>query len=181
MVKGGTAVEILDDFREGSTFQSLVELYVYDKRLKILMLDVLERIEIALRANITLQLGQYSPWAYREGDFLNQGFVNKIHPGKTESVYTTLIDRFDSMVVNSKSESVEHFRNKYSSHLPIWAAVELWDFGMLSKFYSGLKYKDQIAIANIYGLQKKPEVLASWIRTLADVRNICAHHGRLWN
>ena len=178
---GSTNIQVLDDFRDGSDFENLIALYVYDKRLRTHLLDLLERLEIALRANITLQMGQYSPWAYRQAEFLNQKFVKDIPTGKKESSFDTFVKRFDEMVDKSKSEFVEHFKSEYSTPLPIWAAVELWDFGMLSKFYSGLKYKDQIAIASIYNLQKRPEILTSWIRTLADIRNICAHHGRLWN
>ncbi len=168
-----------DSYRDGSTFKQVIDIYTYDKHLRLLMLDVLERIEIALRTDITLQMGQYSPWAYRDGDVLDQRFVTDVTPGFTESRFATFVNRFDDMVARSKSDFVDHFKKKYEDPLPIWAAVELWDFGMLSVFLSGMKYRDKRAIAERYGV--KPEILPSWVRTLADVRNICAHHGRLWN
>jgi abortive infection bacteriophage resistance protein len=172
--------EILDTYRIGAEFAHVVALYTYDNQLRLLMLDVLEQVEVALRTDIVLQLGQYGPWAYRESSLLDQKFVTHIPTGKTESQFTQFIKRFDDMVVKSKSDFVKHFKAKYSDPLPIWAAVELWDFGMLSVFFSGLKYKDQRAIATRYNLSR-PELLPTWIRTLADIRNICAHHSRLWN
>lgn len=168
-----------DRFREGASFSQVIDLYTYDKHLRLLMLDALERIEIALRTDITLQMGQYSPWAYRESDKLDQKFTNDIAPGFTESRFSTFVSRFDDMVNRSKSDFVDHFKRKYSDPLPIWAAVELWDFGMLSVFLSGMKYRDKRDVARRYNI--RPEILPSWVRTLADVRNICAHHGRLWN
>jgi abortive infection bacteriophage resistance protein len=59
-------------------------------------------------------------------------------------------------------------------------AVELWDFGTLSYFLSGMRYRDQLAIAARYGVPR-PELLTGWVRSLNFVRNLCAHHSRLWN
>lgn len=179
-VNGVEEREILNNYRPGADFSQVIGIYTYDKHLRLLMLDVLERIEIALRTDIALQIGQYGPWSYRDPAQLDQRFVTDIPKGKSESQFTTFTQRFDDMVGKSKSDFVKHFKGKYSNPLPIWAAVELWDFGMLSVFFSGLKYKDQRAIASRYGLAR-PQLLPSWIRTLADARNICAHHSRLWN
>jgi len=170
---------VQDEYREGATFDNVIQIYTYDKHLRLLLLDVLERIEIALRTDVTLQLGQYSPWAYREPQYLDQRFVQDTLPGTNETQFTKFVSRCDDMYTRSKSDFVVHFRGKYSGHLPFWSAVELWDFGMLSIFISGLKYRDKRAIAAKYNVP--PELLPSWVRTLADVRNICAHHGRLWN
>lgn len=179
VVEGSSERVVGDNFRPGSTFTQVIDIYTYDKHLRLLMLDILERIEIALRTDVTLQMGQYSPWAYREADKLDQNFVNEIDPKFKESSFSFLVKRFDRMTEKSSSAFVTHFREKYSDPLPIWAAVELWDFGMLSVFFSGMKYRDKRAIASRYNIP--PEILPSWIRALADVRNICAHHGRLWN
>ncbi|WP_277926046.1 Abi family protein [Sphingomonas lacusdianchii] len=67
----------------------------------------------------------------------------------------------------------------YSSPLPIWMAVETWDFGTLSWLLEMAHPNDRTVIANRYGLL--PNTFVSWIRTLAFVRNISAHHARLWN
>jgi len=64
--------------------------------------------------------------------------------------------------------------------LPIWIAVELWDFGSLSKFLNGMKVADQEQIASKYGIPRR-ELLISWFHSMNYVRNICAHHSRIWN
>ena len=177
---GEIVTTVLDDFRSGSEFSQVVDLYVFDKKLRLMMLDVLERIEIAFRTDIALQLGQYDPWAYREPTLLDGKFTADIPKGRSKTRFWDFIDRFDRAVSDSKEDFVKHFRATYSNPLPIWAAVELWDFGTLSMFLSGMKYRDQRAIAARYGVPR-PELLPTWVRTLAFVRNVCAHHSRMWN
>lgn len=81
----------------------------------------------------------------------------------------------------SKETFVSHFKARYEEYplLPIWAAVEIMSFGLLSKLFSGLLTADKAEIARPFGLH--PGVLGSWLHTLVYVRNICAHHARLWN
>jgi abortive infection bacteriophage resistance protein len=64
--------------------------------------------------------------------------------------------------------------------LPIWIAIELWDFGLLSFAFSGLRIADQMAIANRFSVPHG-NLMKSWLKSLNYVRNIIAHHGRLWN
>lgn len=59
-------------------------------------------------------------------------------------------------------------------------AIEIWDFGALSKLFSGLNVADQDQIAGKYGIASGQE-FAGWLRGLNFVRNVSAHHSRLWN
>jgi Abi-like protein len=68
----------------------------------------------------------------------------------------------------------------YAGRMPIWVAIEVWDFGMLSRIFSGLQSRDRNAVAHAYGLFEG-DVLRSWLRTFNFVRNVAAHHSRLWN
>ena len=71
----------------------------------------------------------------------------------------------------SSEEFAKHFRNKYPhDDLPIWIATELWDFGMLSRFYAGMLFNDRMAIAKEYGL-KQPDMLEAWLKSINYVRN----------
>lgn len=74
-----------------------------------------------------------------------------------------------------------HLRQRYDEYpqLPIWAAVEIMSFGSLSKLYASLREDDQAEVAGNFGLHRR--ILVSWLHTLVYVRNICAHHARLWN
>ena len=71
-------------------------------------------------------------------------------------------------------------REKYGLPLAIWVACELWDFGTMSTLFSGMKEREQDEIAQKYGLENG-RVFATWLRSLNYLRNVCAHHSRLWN
>ena len=57
--------------------------------------------------------------------------------------------------------------------------MEALTFGALSRLFSGLALQHRKAIALRFGYDET--VLASWFRSINLVRNISAHHGRLWN
>ena len=79
---GSSAVS--DQFRDGTKFSEIVDLYVFDKKLRLLMMDVVERIEIALRVQITLQLGRYSSHAHRQPRLLHPNFASRPAPSTGE-------------------------------------------------------------------------------------------------
>jgi abortive infection bacteriophage resistance protein len=170
--------ELLDRFRQGTEFRHAVGLYVFDKRL-LLFLDAIERIEVALRVDIALLLGARDPWAHRNSSELHGHFATKRNSRGVTS-HKEWLDRLNTNERRSREDFVLHFRGKYSSDLPIWVAIELWDFGMLSTFLAGMKIADLDTIANKYGIPRW-EVLPSWMRAINHIRNICAHHSRLWN
>jgi abortive infection bacteriophage resistance protein len=172
---------IADDFRPGSEFPLVLDLYVFDKKLRLLVLDALERIEVALRTDVALLLGRKDPWAHRNPDMLHGNFAKKLRPDTGRTAHAEWLEKLDGTAARSREEFAQHFRRKYAeSPLPIWMAVELLEFGALSHFLAGMTVADQEALAARYGLARR-ELLTSWVRTLTFVRNVCAHHGRLWN
>ncbi len=174
-------VVVEDAFRLGTTFQQVMDLYVFDKRLRLHFLDAIERVEVALRIDIALMLGARNPWAHRDPAQLHGNFAAKIDPSTGQTRFHSWLKRLDSTFDRSKEEFVKHFKLKYAGEkLPIWIAIELWDFGMLSTFLSGMKIVDLQALAQKYGLPRV-DLLTTWIRNINNVRNICAHHSRLWN
>lgn len=68
----------LDAFRAGTTFQNAVDLYVFDKQLRLLVMDALERIEVALRVDVSHTLGKLDPFAYLKPDLFNDEFSVKL-------------------------------------------------------------------------------------------------------
>lgn len=163
----------LDSFKSNTRFQTVVDIYVFDKKLRILLGDALERVEVALRVDIAYLLGQKDAFAHTTTQYLKQGKAHA-HPAWFEH-YQKLEER-------STEEFVKRFKEKHTGELPIWMAVELWDFGTLSRFWSMMADKDKKAIANKYGLNDRDYALVeSWLRALGFIRNVCAHHGRLWN
>lgn len=177
--KGRKSFHVLDDFQDRTDFAKVVELYVFDKKLRILVLDALERVEIAIRVDIAMLLGSRSPTAHREAAHVHGNF-SRISPGKHVSGHQLWLDRLDAVVKDSKEEFVRHFNRTYLPPLPIWVAIETWDFGLLSVFVSGMRWDDLSTLCEKYKIPR-PHLMQSWLRTLNHVRNICAHHCRLWN
>jgi abortive infection bacteriophage resistance protein len=82
---GKPQVIVEDDFRTGTTFRQVMDHYVFDKRLRLLFLDAIERVEVALRVDIALLIGTRDPWAHRDPAQLHGNFTKKINPGAVHS------------------------------------------------------------------------------------------------
>ena len=169
-----------DQFKPGSRFQDVVSLYVFDKNLRILLMDAIERLEVAVRVDIGYTLAVRDRFAQKNPSQLSRQFVNKVNPKTKETSYVTWLKKHDKLVADSREMFIDHFKRKYSSPLPIWISIELWDFGMLSTFYKGMMVPDQQKVARNFGVPDW-QVMQSWLRTLNFARNVVAHHSRLWN
>lgn len=170
----------LDNFKAGATFQNAVELYVFDKKLRLLVLDALERIEVAFRVEISHTLGELGAFSYLEPGYLFEGFAGKVNQHKGITDHQVWLQKQASLITRSKEDFIRHNREKYGLPLPIWVACEVWDFGTLSTLFGGMREEEQDIISAKYGI-KDGRVLASWLRSLNYLRNVCAHHSRLWN
>lgn len=170
----------LDTFVDNTRYEEVFEFYVFDKQMRILVLDGLERIEIYMRAIISDLLGSRDPLGHRNPKFLDGKFSrNPNFLGNTP--HQEWLKKQDKKFSTSKDEFAVHFRDKDPhSHPPIWIACEVWDWGTLSHLFSGLKPVDRDNIASKFGKFTGKE-LNSWMHSLNIVRNICAHHSRLWN
>ncbi|MCK1420288.1 Abi family protein [Bradyrhizobium sp. 182] len=170
-----------DNFKPGSELAEIVDLYVFDKKFRLLLLDVIERIEIALRVQITLQLGQMSADAHRDPALLHGNFARRPNPKTGLVKHREWIRRQDEAFDKSKEEFAKHFRSKYpGENPPIWIAAEVWDFGAMSMLFSGLNKIDQSAIASVFNVRSF-DIMENWLHAINVARNVCAHHSRLWN
>lgn len=153
-----------------TTFNKVVTLYDFDRRLRSLLFEVLETIEVTLRAQISHELAIRSgALSYKD---TNNFFNEKFHSD-------SLIELNNQIRKRRSSEAfIDHHFKKYDGNLPIWAAIEVTSFGFLSRFYKNLKIKKYIA-KNYYNVP--PHYLESWFQCLSNIRNICAHYGRLFN
>lgn len=170
----------LETFKTGSTFQNTVDLYVFDKQLRLLATDALERIEIALRVDISHTLGKLDPFAYLNPALFHTDFSNKLDRDSGLSRHHEWLGKHAQLVGRSKEEFVRHNKSKYGLPLAIWVACEVWDFGTISTLFGGLREAEQDAIAHQYGVNNG-RIFATWLRSLNYLRNVCAHHSRLWN
>ncbi|MEW6022088.1 MAG: Abi family protein [Pseudomonadota bacterium] len=171
---------VLDQFKQGTTFQNAVDLYVFDKQLRLLVMDALERIEVALRVDLSHTLGKLDRFAYLKPEYLHEDFCITLDKKRGLSRHHEWIGKHAQLINRSKEEFVRHNRDKYGLPLAIWVACEVWDFGAMSTLFSGMRQAEQDAIANQYGV-RNGRIFASWLRSLNYLRNVCAHHSRLWN
>lgn len=172
--------EVLDDFKPQATFQNAVDLYVFDKKLRMLAMDALERIEIALRVDVAHTLGKLDAFAYLRGDLFHSEFSQTLDKQTGLTKHHGWLTKHAQLIARSREEFVNHNKTKYGQPLAIWVACEVWDFGTLSTLFGGMRETEQDAIALRYGLQNG-RVFATWLRSLNYLRNVCAHHSRLWN
>lgn len=172
-----------DSFVSGSRFEDVVKLYVFDKKLRLLALDALERIEMAVRVDVAHLLGQRDPGAHENPSCLHGNFAKKVMtkgPDARKTQHQVWLVKYRSLLQRARKEPfVVHHQQQYGA-LPIWAAIEVWDFGLLSKLFAGMKHADQQIIAAIYGAPDG-QAFAQWLRSLNFIRNVSAHHSRLWN
>lgn len=153
--------------------EQILELYTFDRELRLLIFGAIERIEVALRSafNNQLCLEYGSAWYSSRQHFKNHGIFHR------------MLSDWEREIERSKERFILHYKQKYTYPLlpPSWMAIEVASFGRLSNCFKNLKPTRPVKnIARAFKL-KKPRVLASWIHLITIVRNICAHHGRLWN
>ncbi|HVK13767.1 MAG TPA: Abi family protein [Gemmataceae bacterium] len=165
----------LDDFYPDATVTKVWARYVFDRRLRLLVMDALERIEVDARTRLAYL------HAERHGAF---GYADDPAslPGLSPTARTRFLGYFRDELTRSGEDFVVHFLTKYGSDhndLPVWAACELMTFGSLFTFFRGCESAIQKELAKRYGIQDV--VCHSWLQTLNVIRNICAHHARLWN
>ena len=159
-------------FKAGVTFDDALALYIFDRQLRLLVMDAIERVEVALRAGWAYHLAmKYGPHGYVDPNLYDR-------PERYAKALTSLMEE----IQRSTDTFMVHYKNKYDDPQmpPIWMTAEVMSLGQLSKWYGNLKLRqDRQAIAKPYGLDEK--MLVSIAHHLTYVRNICAHHGRLWN
>jgi len=160
-------------FRDGITFERVLSLYIFDRKLRTLVSDALERIEIAVKATTSNAacLAAGPNWLCNPANF-----GHNRHSEIFEILNEALSPRGDK----HKHVFLTHFFSKYSdSHPPGWIVMEALSFGAFSKIYKLAKGSFQVPAADAFGIH--PTVLESWLHALVFVRNVCAHHSRLWN
>lgn len=172
-----------DTFIAGSTFTDVIKLYKFDAHLRLLMIKAIDRVEVALRASITYHFAHVlGPFGYTDASNFAP-FKPSTATGvpATGFDHTGCLRRIESEIAQSKEEFVRHYRIKYTSqtHPPVWMLTEIMSFGTLSKMTEGVKKSLRKQIARDFGISQSQ--LTSWMETLTYIRNICAHHSRLWN
>lgn len=159
-------------FKPSVTFDNVLDLYRFDKKLRVLLFNEIEKIEIAFReavANVTARMSGDIFWMTDSKYFKNQ------------ASYTKTFAIIDSEYNKSTEDFIKHFKSTYSDpYAPAWMISEIIPFGTTVQLYKNLAdQRIRKQIARQFGLQ--PQALESWVTTLALTRNACCHHSRVWN
>jgi len=164
--------KVAHQFKDDVSFENVLNLYIFDRKLRLLILEAIERIEISFRSNIiNIFASELEPYAYLKPEYFD-----------TRYQHDWLTHKISNEIDKSSEAFIQHYKNKYTQPKlpPIWMALHLLTFKEISVFHSKITstaVKQKIAEA--YGL--KEPVLESWMRSLSDLRNLCAHHSRIWN
>ncbi len=162
-------------FKPGTTFDRVLELYIFDRELRLLVMDAVERFEVSLRTHWAYHLAHaYGPHAH-----LDAALFKPDRPPQWR--HREAVAALQETVRLSSEVFIRHLRDTYDEALPpVWALCEIMTFGQLSKWYANLvSSRDRNAIARQYDLDEKN--LSSFLHHLSVIRNYCAHHARLWN
>lgn len=160
-------------FQANTTFEQVLSLYIFDRQLRLLVMEAIERIEISVRTN----------WAHAMAT--RHGAHAHMNPALFKSPWDHACDiaRVSKELQDSSETFVVHYRSKYCEPFlpPIWAVVETLTLGALSRWFKATK--DTQAKHEVMQSLNMPtiEVLEQVLHALTPVRNVCAHHSRLWN
>ena len=176
-------------FNPGTTFDDILNVYVFDRELRLLTTDALERVEVAVRAATSNIMSTHSGggafWYTDSSNYQN----HKDYSATVERIehLTSLGRQYAPSTRREQTDrlhypdALTHYLDTYTSPTtpPSWLVIELLTAGELQRLYAGLARKYRKAIARELHLTEP--VLQSWLKSYVRVRNICAHHGRLWN
>lgn len=159
-------------FHKNTQFEDILKLYIFDNKLRFLLLELLERIEKSFKCRMiyTVSVEENNSHFYLDEEI----FIN-------QNTYQNAMTIIKDEVRKSKEISILHYKNKYNEPElpPIWAIVEILSFGQCVKICKWFKrvYKNKIART----LDEDEKFIMSWMHCLSNLRNNCAHHSRLWN
>lgn len=169
-----------DTFMSGAKFEDAVALYDFDRALRHLCLEGLEVVERAVKVSIAYRLGLRDTFAHATGS-LHQSNSLVPEEGTTKSGdFDAWQKKHERQIKRNGVSHISRFADRYGTPFPIWVAVELMDFGDVSKLLGMVVRRHQNEVAHDFDVFDG-RVFASWVRTLCHVRNISAHHDRLWN
>ncbi|OMP81128.1 Abi family protein [[Flexibacter] sp. ATCC 35208] len=156
-------------FITGTTFDQVIEIYDFDRELRLLLLGAIERIEVSFRANmINMLCAAYgSNWFTNKAIFFSEERMNDV----IETINREL-DRSDEECINQLDS-----KSNRCKHPPAWITLQSLSFGTLSRIYGNIRndIREKKIIAQVYGLPKAIW-LQNWVQVISMIRNYCAHH-----
>ena len=159
-------------YKPEATFQKVMMLYRFDKKLRFFMFNEIEKIEVAIRCaivNVGCEITGNSFWITDNQNFRNQ------------AKYLQTMRLINEELRRSREDFIDHFKQNYTNdYPPAWMLSEILPFGVITNIYSNIKNMHiKKKIAQRFGLQVAP--FESWVTIITLTRNSCCHHARVWN
>jgi abortive infection bacteriophage resistance protein len=168
---------VTTSFDFGANFNTILDRYFFDRRLRLLMIDAIERIEVSLRAALTnITAAEHGINWFVDQNLFEPKYLNDEGLGKTWQNVQSAINS-----ARNKSEFIQHFfAGNFSQpeHPPSWMTLEVLEFGPLSRLFSSLILSERKRVAQPFGIDE--QVLKTWFHAIAYLRNVCAHHARIY-
>lgn len=167
-------------FHPDASFDAILDLYVFDRKLRLHMLDALERIEVAARAAISHEMCALhgSHWFMDVAHFFDHSrhskFLNVVKKDLGHG-------QGNANMADTRQVFIQHYYTKYDQPElpPSWMVFEVLSFGAVSQVFNNLTRQNQKPVARSFGLD--PSIFSSWLHAVSYTRNLVAHHARLWN
>jgi len=161
-----------DDVFHGTvSFKHIYRLYDFDLKFRLLLMEIIEVVEVSMRTHIALVLAEkYDGMGYTD----SRNFQD-------ESKHANFINNLNELLKQSKDVFVKHYFYKYDGEFPIWVVNEVMTFNMLSKLFKNMLKQDRNELGRQHYNGIQGDYLASWLHALCNLRNVCAHYGRIYN
>ena len=159
-------------YKPDATFSQVMMLYRFDKKLRLLIFNEIEKIEVAIRSaivNIGCDMMGNPFWMTDSSNFIDA------------AKFRHTMELIDAELHRSREDFIVHFKQTYSdAYPPAWILAEVLPFGVITNIFSNIKItRIKKGIARRFGLQVAP--FESWLTTVTLTRNSCCHHARVWN
>lgn len=163
-------------FYKGTHFDDILQIYNFDRDLRVLIFSYLEDIEISLRSHVATELDKQD---VNPGD--TPAYLKQENYNSPETFYMMQKELPNALGDNKNEAFVKHHKTKYNGILPTWAIVETLSFGKLSKLFASLNIDIQKNICKNYYDGLRYNTMQNWLEGIVVLRNLCAHRVRLFN
>lgn len=159
-------------YKDGATFESALNMYRFDRKLRILLFNEIEKIEVAIRSAMSNQISH---------TFNDVFWITNAKYFRNSTIFSKTMTLVQNELNRIKEEFTNHFQNKYNNtYPPAWMLVEIMALGVLYNIFNNLKSMSaKKNIATYFGIPLP--AFNSWLLILSNLRNLCGHHARLWN
>lgn len=173
--EGRTCTTVLDTYCPGTTLHHAEDIITFDRRLRMLTMEGIERIEVAARMQIGYVLGRRSAFSYEDPECFTDAFTAPCTDMRepAPSKHVRWLQRVNARKSRSDEQFVAHFRDRYDDRMPVWALTEILELGHLSTLYPGMLQPDAQEVADAFGVPTK-KLMTSWLASLNYVRNVSA-------